>query len=50
MNTNTPLVNTLIVYLFIMYLLFINNPNINSEIFVVLPLIIYCFFVFSNNK
>jgi hypothetical protein len=48
MNTNSPLVNTLIVYLFIMYLLFMNNPNINSEIFVVLPLIIYCFFVFSD--
>ena len=50
MNNNSPLINTLIVYLFIMYLLFINNPNINQEIFTVLPLLIYCFFVFINNK
>jgi len=50
-NNNSPLINTLIVYLFIMYLLFINNPNINQEIFTVLPLVIYCFFVFTaNNK
>ena len=28
----------------------INNPNLNNEIFVVLPLIIYCFFVFINKN
>ena len=50
MNINSPLRNTLIVYLFIMYLLFTNNHKFNKEIFIVLPLIIYCFFVFTNNK
>ena len=50
MNNNSPLLNTIIAYLFVMYLLFLNNPNLNNEIFVVLPLIIYCFFVFIYNK
>ena len=47
-NNNTPLINTIIVYLFIMYLIFMKNPypNINNEVFVVLPTIIYIFFVF----
>ena len=43
---NSPLLNTLIVYLFIMYLIFMKNPNINNEVFVILPTIIYAFFVF----
>ncbi len=49
---NSPLMNTLIVYLFIMYLLFMNNPNITNEIFIILPIVIYTFFVFLkiNNK
>lgn len=45
-NKNSPLMNTLIVYLFIMYLLFMNNPNMNGQLFVVLPVMIYSFFVF----
>ncbi len=45
-NNNSPLMNTLVVYLFIMYLLFMNNPNIDSQLFVVLPVMIYSFFVF----
>ena len=51
-NNNSPLINTIIVYLFIMYLFFINNPNITNEVFVILPTIIYAFFVFYkiNNK
>lgn len=51
-NNNTPLINTLIVYLFIIYLLFMNNPDVKNEVFIVLPTIIYAFFVFLkiNNK
>lgn len=51
-NNNSPLINTIIVYLFIIYLLFMNNPNVKNEVFVVLPTIIYIFFVFLkiNNK
>ena len=51
-NNNSPLINTLIVYLFIMYVFFINEPNIKNEVFVVFPTIIYSFFVFCkiNNK
>ena len=42
LNNNSPLINTLIVYLFIMYLLFINNNyNIKNEIYIILPTIIY---------
>lgn len=53
LNNNSPLINTLIVYLFIMYLLFINNNyNIKNEIYIILPTIIYSLFVFLkiNNK
>jgi hypothetical protein len=52
LNKNSPLINTLIVYLFIMYLLFMNNPNIKNEVYIVLPTIIYSLFVFLklNNK
>ena len=50
MNSNSSLRNTLIIYLFIMYLLFTNNPNLNQRIFVILPLIIYFFFIFTNSK
>ena len=47
-KNNNPLINTIIVYLFIMYLIFMKNPqpNINNEIFIILPTIIYAFFVF----
>lgn len=38
MNT---LLATLIIYLLIMYLLIVNNPNLKTEIFVLLPVIIY---------
>ena len=53
LNNNSPLINTLIVYLFIMYLLFMNNNhNIKNEIYIILPTIIYSCFVFLkiNNK
>ncbi len=53
LNNNSPLINTLIVYLFIMYLLFMNNNhNIKNEIYIILPTIIYALFVFLkiNNK
>jgi hypothetical protein len=53
LNNNSPLINTLIVYLFIMYLLFMNNNhNIKNEIYIILPTIIYSLFVFLkiNNK
>ena len=49
-NNNSPLINTLIVYLFIIYLLFMNNPDVKNEVFVVLPTIIYAFFVFLKIK
>jgi hypothetical protein len=45
MNKNSVLVNTLIVYLFIIYLLFTNSCNVNNNIFIILPLIIYFYFV-----
>ena len=53
LNNNSPLINTLIVYLFIMYLLFMNNNhNIKNEIYIILPTLIYYLFVFLkiNNK
>ena len=53
LNNNSPLINTLIVYLFIMYLLFMNNNhNIKNEIYIILPTLIYSLFVFLkiNNK
>lgn len=51
-NQNSPLINTLIVYLFIMYILFMNNSKIKNEIFIILPVIIYslCVFIRLNNK
>ena len=49
MNKNSVLVNTLIVYLFIIYLLFTNSCNVNNNIFIILPLIIYFYFVSISN-
>ena len=51
-NNNSPLINTLIVYLFIMYLLLMNNSTIKDEYFIVVPISIYSVFVFIkiNNK
>ena len=51
-NQNNPLINTLIVYLFIMYSLFMNNYKIKNEIFIILPVLIYslCVFIRLNNK
>jgi|MDSV01.3.fsa_nt_gb hypothetical protein len=45
-KNNSPLMNTIIVYLFIMYIIFMKNPNVNNELFIVLPTIIYVFCVF----
>lgn len=52
LNKNSPLINTLIVYLFIMYILFMNNYKIKNEIFIILPVLIYslCVFIRLNNK
>ena len=45
---NSPLVNTLIIYLFVMYLIISNNTIINDEGYVILPLLIYSFFVYMK--
>ena len=50
MLTNNILIDTLIIYLFIMYFILINNihnkQHINKVIFIILPIIIYTFIVF----
>lgn len=43
---NSPLMNTIIIYLFIMYIIFMKNPDVNNELFIVLPIMIYTFCVF----
>ena len=50
MNKNSVLVNTLIVYLFIIYLLFTNSCNVNNKLFIILPLVIYFYFVSISNQ
>lgn len=45
---NSPLINTLIIYLFVMYLIISNNTIINDESYVILPLLIYSFFVYMK--
>ncbi len=50
MLTDNVLIDTLIVYLLVIYFMLINNIidkyNINNAIFIILPIIIYTGFVF----
>ncbi len=50
MLTDNILINTLIIYLFCLYFILFNNIKINKSIFIVLPLIIYTFFVCGKLK
>jgi hypothetical protein len=41
---NNTLINTLIIYLFILYIIFLNKIKVTNEIYIILPIIIYYFF------